>query len=173
MSGTGPANNRSVRMQLKTVTALCLAGLMSGALVAGSFAQSMMSGAPLEPDPAIASMSNDELVAARQAAMKEDGGILRSALRLEGADAVAAAGTLLKNFTNFPALFREGSITDKSEALPVIWEKWDVFTGLFAEAQASAAAALAAANAGDMAGYQAGIKGIQPLCGTCHQQFRE
>jgi cytochrome c556 len=160
-------------MQLKTVTALCLAGVMSGALVAGSFAQSMMSGAPLEPDPAIAAMSNDELVAARQAAMKEDGGLLRNAARLEGADAVAAAGTLLKNFTNFPALFREGSITEKSEALPAIWENWDVFTGLFAEAQGHSAAALEAANAGDTAAYQAAIKQIVPLCGTCHQQFRE
>lgn len=160
-------------MQLKTVTALCLAGLLSAALMATSVAQSMMAGTPLEPDPAIASMSNDELVAARQAAMKEDGGIMRGAGGLTGDEAVAAATKLLQNFTNFPALFRDGSITDKSDALPAIWERWDEFTGLLTQAQGFAAAALAAAQAGDTATYQASLKSLGGLCGMCHQQFRE
>jgi cytochrome c556 len=159
-------------MRLMTISALCLAGIMSAGFVASSFAQSMMGATPLEPDPAIANMSNDELVAARQAAMKEDGGLLRGAARLEGEAAVEAAGVLLRNFTNFPALFREGSITPKSEALPVIWERWDEFNALFVEGQGLAAAALAAAQAGDTAAYQTAIGGYRQLCGTCHQQFR-
>ena len=160
-------------MRLMTISALCLAGIMSAGFVAGSFAQSMMSAGALEPDPAIAAMSNDELVAARQAAMKEDGGLLRRAGRLEGQEAIDAATVLLRNFTNFPALFREGSITDKSEALPAIWERWDEFTALLTQGQAFSGAALAAAQAGDTAGYQAAVKGLSQLCGTCHQQFRE
>lgn len=159
-------------MRLSTISALCLAGVMSAGFVANTFAQSMMSATPLEPDPAIAGMSNEELVATRQAAMKEDGGLLRRAGGLQGQEAIDAATVLLRNFTNFPALFREGSITDKSEALPVIWERWDEFTALLVQGQGLAGAALAAAQAGDTAAYQASIKQFSQLCGTCHQTFR-
>jgi cytochrome c556 len=159
-------------MRLTTISAFCLAGIMSAGFVASGFAQSMMSATALEPDPAIAGMSSEELVAARRAAMKEDGGLIRRMAGLTGQEAIDAATIFLRNFTNFPALFREGSITDQSEALPVIWERWDEFNGLLLEGQALSGAALAAASAGDTAGYQAAVKGLGPLCGTCHQQFR-
>ena len=75
------------------------------------------------------------LVDARQNAMREDGKLLRGAGRLTGDDAVKAAETLVTNFTNFPALFPQGSIVSDSKALPSIWEHWDTFTGLFASVQ--------------------------------------
>ena len=102
-------------------------------------------------------MTPEELVAARKAAMREDGGILRGAGGLSGADAVTAAETLVKNFTNFPHLFPEGSIVGDSEALPAIWENWDTFTGLFAQARIASEAALVAAQANDTAGFQAAL----------------
>ena len=129
--------------------------------------------APIVVDPAIATMTVDQMVEARQAAMKQDGGLLRSAGTLTGDDAVAAATTLLQNFTNFPALFPEGSINDKSGALPVIWEKFDDFTAIFAKDAETSKAMLVAAQTGDMEGYTAAIKAIGASCGECHQTYRK
>jgi cytochrome c556 len=156
-------------MKLRTLTALVVAGMVSLPTTL-SFAQ----GEVVLPatDPAIEAMSPEELVAARKAAMREDGGILRNAGALTGADAVAAAETLVKNFTNFPHLFREGSIVGDSRATAAIWENWDTFTGLFAEARTASEAALVAAQANDTAGFQAALGPLGPLCGECHDQFR-
>lgn len=159
-------------MHLKTITAVCLAGLLSVGFAAHGLAQSMSASAPMVPDPAIASMSVDQLVTTRQGAMKENGGLLRNALNLTGADAVNASTTLLRNFTNLPALFPEGSVNGSSDASAKIWENFEAFTAIFTQAQNNSAAALAAAQAGDTATYQASIQGIMPLCGACHQQFR-
>ncbi len=123
-------------------------------------------------DPGIAAMSVDELVAARQAAMKQDGMVLKGASTLTGADAVAAATTLVQNFTNFPSLFPEGSVNDKSHALPIIWTEFDKFTANFDKDKASAQAMLVAATAGDAAGYAAAIKEIGSSCGECHMTYR-
>ena len=157
-------------MKLRTLTALVLATLVSIPT-----ATVLAQGETILPatDPAIETMTNEELVAARKAAMKEDGGLLRNAANLSGADAVAAAETLVKNFTNFPHLFREGSIVGDSDALPVLWEKWDIATGLFAQARMASEAALVAAQANDTAGFLAALQPIGPICGQCHQQFRK
>ncbi|MEO6012771.1 MAG: cytochrome c [Devosia sp.] len=123
-------------------------------------------------NPAISTMTNDQLVEMRQAHMKENGGILRGAAQLTGADAVAAATTLLQNFTDFPALFKEGSITDKSGAKPEIWTNWEDFKARFDKDSAAAQAMLVAATAGDTAGYTAAIQEIGGSCGGCHQAYR-
>jgi cytochrome c556 len=123
-------------------------------------------------DPAIASMSVDELVAARQAAMKEDGMMLRNAGDATGEDAVKIATTVLQNFINFPALFREGSLNDKSHALPIIWEQWDHFEGLLKTGQAAAADMQAAAESGDTATYGEALQTLGGLCRECHQTYR-
>jgi cytochrome c556 len=156
-------------MKLRTLTALAIACLFT-VPTAASFAQ----GEVVLPatDPAIEAMSPEELLAARRAAMREDGGILRNSAALTGADAVAAAEALVRNFTNFPHLFREGSIVGDSKALPAIWENWDTFTGIFAQARAASEAALVAAQANDTAAFQAALQPLGPLCGQCHQQFR-
>jgi hypothetical protein len=61
---------------------------------------------PVVVDPAIETMTVDQLVEARQNAMKQNGGLLRSAMRATGDEAVASATTILQNFTNLPSLFR-------------------------------------------------------------------
>ena len=124
-------------------------------------------------DPAIASMTPDQMVAARQAAMKEDGGALKAAFSQTGAEAEASAAVLLKNFTNFPALFKEGSLTDKSEALPLIWTEFDKFSAIFVKDQGLAADMLAAAKSGDQAAYLTAAKAIGASCGECHQTYRK
>jgi cytochrome c556 len=123
-------------------------------------------------DPTIATMTNDQLVQARQNAMRENGRTLRGAQDLTGADAIAAATTLLKNFTNLPALFREGSTTDKSGARPTIWENWEDFRSRFDKDAEAAKAMLAAATSGDMAAYVAAIQEIGGSCNSCHETYR-
>ncbi len=155
-------------MSFKLIAATSLAVLLTFS-AGSSWAETLPT---IVVDPAIASMTPEQLVSARQAAMKEDGGILRNAGKLTGAEAVTAATTLLQNFTNFPALFREGSITPESGAKPIIWEQFDDFTGLFAEDQAAAQAMLTAAVAGDAGAYADAVRAIGQSCGNCHQTYR-
>jgi cytochrome c556 len=150
-------------MPMKT---LVFAGLAVLGLSAIAFAQDAV------VDPAIATMSNEQLVEARQAAMKEDGMLLRGAGEATGEDAVKAATTILQNFTNFPALFKEGSITADSHALPAIWEQWDAFSGLLTKGQTAAKDMLTAAQAGDAAAYGTALKTLGGLCGECHMAYR-
>jgi cytochrome c556 len=154
-------------MSLAKLSILALAGLMTLGVVTGLHAQD----APVV-DPAIATMTPEEMVAARKAAMREDGGVLRGAGSLTGAEASAAADTLIKNFTNLPALFPEGSLVGDSKALPAIWENFDDFTAIFATAQQGALAMKAAAEAGDAAAYGAALQTIGGTCGMCHQKYR-
>jgi len=114
----------------------------------------------------------EEAVAMRQALMMEDGGILRTARNLSGAEAVAAMTTLRDNYSHIPDLFPEGSIVGDSEALPAIWENWEAFTAIVDTGLAAAEAGLAAAEAGDATGYGAALQTLMGTCGQCHQQFR-
>ena len=114
----------------------------------------------------------EEAVTLRQNLMREDGGILRSAGNLTGADAIAAMTTLRDNYSHIPALFPEGSIVGDSEALPAIWENFDAFTAIADAGVAAAEGGIAAAEAGDAAGYAAALQAIGGTCGQCHQQFR-
>ena len=132
----------------------------------------MAQDSPVVVDPAIETMTVEQLVEGRQAAMKQNGGLLRSAMQATGDDAVAAATTLLQNFTNLPHLFREGSTAPNSKALPQIWENWDDFTGRFDANAVHAQDALAAATAGDTAAYGAALQAIAQSCGACHQIYR-
>jgi cytochrome c556 len=133
-----------------------------------SFAQDIT----ITPDPALAALSPEEMVAKRQAIMKEDGGILKGAGGLSGADAVAAADHLITNFSNLTVLFPEGSAVGDSEALPAIWENNAEFQAILVSAVTAATAMKAAAEAGDATAYMAAIKGVGGTCGQCHQTFR-
>lgn len=153
-------------MSLLKVSTLIAAGAMLATFAVGAIAQDMA------VDPAIATMSADQVVAARKAAMKENGGTLKAAGALTGAEASAAADILIKNFINFPALFPEGSIVGDSKALPVIWENKADFDGIFAKDLEAAKAMKAAAEAGDADAYGAALKAIGGSCGECHQKYR-
>lgn len=148
-------------MSFGKISAFALAGLMALG-VAGSFAE----------DAFVAPTDPAELVAARQALMKEDGALLKSAGGLTGAEAVTAMQTLLTNYSHIPALFPEGSVVGDSEALPAIWENWDAFVAIVETGKTAAQAGVAAAEAGDAAAYTDAIKAIGATCGQCHQQFR-
>lgn len=114
----------------------------------------------------------EEAVSMRQALMREDGGILRTARNLSGAEAVAAMTTLRDNYSHIPDLFPEGSIVGDTKALPAIWENWEAFTAIVDTGLAAAEAGLVAAEAGDAAGYGGALQTLMGTCGQCHQQFR-
>ena len=141
----------------------------AGALFAGIAASAIAQDAAT---PDFTAMSHEELVKARQDAMKEDGGLLRRAGGLTGADAVAAADTLIRNYTNLPHMFPEGSNIGDSKALPAIWQDFETFTGIFAKGLQGANDMKAAAEAGDAAAYAAALQVVGGTCGECHQKFR-
>lgn len=148
-------------MSIKKISAMAVAGLMTLGVVA-----------VVAQDAFVAPATPEEAVSLRKALMKEDGGLLRSAGSLTGAEAVAAMQTLKDNYSHIPALFPEGSIVGDSEALPAIWENWDAFVAIAKTGEEAAAAGLAAAESGDAAGYAAALQAIGGTCGQCHQQFR-
>jgi cytochrome c556 len=141
-----------------------------GIAVAGLLAAGTV--AALAQDAFTPPATPEEAVTLRQNLMKEDGGILRSAGNLTGADAVAAMTKLRDNYSHIPALFPEGSIVGESEALPAIWENFDAFTAIADAGVAAAESGIAAAEAGDAAAYAAAIQTLGGTCGQCHQQFR-
>ena len=153
-------------MQIKKITAFALAGMLTAALAVGVLAQD------ITVDPAIASMTPEQVVDKRQELMKANGGVLKGAGALTGAEAVAAADTLITNFSNLTALFPEGSIVGDSRALPVIWTDHATFVGYFAKNVERATAMRAAAEAGDADAYGAAIKEIGGSCDACHQVNR-
>lgn len=118
-----------------------------------------------------ASMSDQQLVETRVAAMKQNGKILRGAKSLTGQAAIDAASTILNNFSNFPKLFRPGSITADSRALPKIWENWGDFSARLATEKANASNMLAAAKAGDKKAYLAAIEALKAPCSNCHTAY--
>jgi cytochrome c556 len=148
-------------MSIKKISAMAIAGLMAISAVA-----------TVAQDAFVAPATPEEAVTLRKNLMREDGGILRGAADLTGAEAVAAMQTLQTNYSHIPALFPENSIVGESKALPAIWENWDAFVAIAKTGEDAAAAGLAAAEAGDAAGYAAALQALGGTCGACHQQFR-
>ena len=146
-------------MNLKKMTAFALAGLMSIGVVATVLADD-------------AAMAPDKAVAARRAAMKEDGKTLRGSNAFTGDQAVKALQTVYDNYTKLPTLFPKGSVTADSHALPVIWTDWDNFIAIFKKGADAATDGMAAAKAGDNAKYQADVATIADTCNACHQTYR-
>ena len=69
-------------------------------------------------------------------------------------------------------LFPKGSTSDKSRALPAIWEKWDEFGKNPAKLKKAAGELADAAKAKDDAGIPAKVKALGDACTACHTPFR-
>lgn len=94
-------------------------------------------------------VAQDDPIAARQAAMKAMGG----ALKAGDTATVAAKAAELK------LLFPEGSMSEKSEASPKIWEEWDDFIAIFDKLEADATAGAA-------------VPVLGGSCKACHDNYR-
>src|SRR5688500_10594415 len=153
-------------MPLSKITAFALAGIVAIG-IAAAVAQDVA------VSPEIANMTAEEKVEARQATMKGNGRILRNIGSMAAADALAAADTMIQNFTDLPALFAEGTIVGDSEALALIWEEKDAFDSIFAQAKEHAASIKAAAEAGDTAAIGVEAQELGGYCGQCHTKDRK
>lgn len=143
--------------------------------VAATFAVAHVSAQDITitPDPALSSLTPEQMVAKRQELMKANGKALKGAGAASGEAAVAAADTLISDFSNLTVLFPEGSAVGETEALPAIWENYTEFQAILANAVAGATAMKAAAEAGDATAYAAAIKMVGGFCGQCHETYRK
>ena len=153
-------------MPSRKLAATLVAGLAFAAIAAVAVAQDVT------VDPAIAALSPADMVLKREELMKSNGGTLRSAGNLSGAEAVAAADTLIYNFTNLPVLFGESTKGIASGALPAVWDNAEGFNAIMVKALDAANAMKTAAEAGDAAAYGDANKMLGAACGECHQSFR-
>ena len=118
-----------------------------------------------------------DVVADRQRLMKLNGASWADAqakLKAGNAEAVAVnAETMALTATMIPALFPEGSLTDKSKAKPEIWQTWAEFEAAAKNMGVQAEKLRDAARTKDLAATEAVAKEFgRQACGTCHQPFR-
>ena len=126
-----------------------------------------------------ATVSSDELIAARQAEMKLHAAVMSTLKRAvdekvadvrpfkDAGDALAASGKA------FPGLFAEG--TEKghdTKALPVIWSDRAGFDKAAANFADAAQNLSKAAASGDQAGFAAAFQATGQACGACHRTYR-
>ena len=122
-------------------------------------------------------LAQEDLVAKRQAMMKDNGAqagvvvkMIKGEAPFDAAAAKAAMEKIAANAAEIPADFAPGS--EGGKALPAVWEN---FAGFEADAMALKTAAEEAAAAADQ-----GVEALGPAfgavgqaCGTCHQTFRQ
>ena len=87
---------------------------------------------------------------------------------------VVNAETIAINAQHIPSLFPKGSVSDKSNAKPDIWEKWSDFEGAAKTLQTKAEELRDAARAKDQPKVEALMKDFgRTTCGACHTPFRK
>jgi cytochrome c556 len=74
---------------------------------------------------------------------------------------------------NIPAMFPKGSTAPKSDAMPVIWEKWADFEKLAQDAATKADTFAKVAATGNAADTEAKLKDLGAACKACHKDFRK
>ncbi|MGH7298914.1 MAG: c-type cytochrome [Candidatus Rokuibacteriota bacterium] len=122
-------------------------------------------------------MGSGDVVADRQRLMKLNGASWADIQAKAKAGNIAAiavnAETLALNAEHIPALFPEGSLTEKSKAKPEVWQKWAEFEKAAENMQAEAEKLRDAAKAKNAQLTQDIVKGFgKNACGTCHTPFR-
>ena len=84
------------------------------------------------------------------------------------------AETLALTARQIPALFPEGSLTDKSKAKPEVWQKWAEFERDAKNMQTEAEKLRDASRAKNAQLTQDIVKEFgKNACGTCHTPFRQ
>jgi len=119
----------------------------------------------------------EELVADRQALMKEHGDIWKNIQESAKANNLPVIATdadkLADNAKKIPSLFPEGSMTEKSKAKPEIWQKWPEFQAAAKNLETQSGKLRDAAKAKNEQATQDIVKDFgRNACGTCHTPFR-
>ena len=119
-----------------------------------------------------------DVVADRQRLMKLQGASwadIQAKAKAGNIEAIAVnAETLALTARQIPALFPEGSLTDKSKAKPEIWQKWPEFESAAKNLGVQADKLRDAAKAKNEQLTQDLVKNFgRDACGTCHTPFRQ
>jgi cytochrome c556 len=117
-------------------------------------------------------------IAQRQALMKKNGDAAKLGTQFMKGEApfdLAKAKAIFAAYADaaskMPALFPPDSKTgEKTEALPIIWEKMDDFKAKFEKFGTDAKAAEAKVT--DEASFKEIFPTVQKNCGACHQTYR-
>ena len=122
-------------------------------------------------------MGSGDVVADRQRLMKLNGASwadIQAKVKAGNFDAIAVnAETLALNAEHIPALFPEGSLTEKSKAKPEIWQKWAEFEQAAKKLQVEAEKLRDASKAKNAQMTQDIVKDFgRNACGSCHTPFR-
>ena len=122
-------------------------------------------------------MTSAEATAQRQRFMKLNGALWSDAQAKAKAsqfEAIAVdAEAMAYNAPMIPALFPEGSLSDKSAAKPEIWQKWPEFEASAKNFQTWADKLRDAARSKDANATQAVMREFgKNACGSCHTAFR-
>lgn len=145
------------------------------ALVVGSLAALLVVGSAAAQ--ATGKVGSGDVLADRQRLMKLNGASWADAqakFKAGNIEAIAVnAETIAINATHIPALFPQGSLTEKSNAKPEIWQKWSEFEAAAKNLQTWAERLRDTARTKDAAATEAIVKDFgRQACGTCHTPFR-
>ena len=148
----------------RTVWMALVVGLVGFAVVGVALAQ-------------MAKVGSGDIIADRQRLMKLNGASwkdVQDKIKAGNIEAVAVnAETLALNAEHIPAMFPQGSTSDKSNAKPEIWQKWSEFEGAAKNLETWSLKLRDAARAKDGDQVQAIAKDFgRQACGTCHTPFR-
>jgi cytochrome c556 len=119
-----------------------------------------------------------DVVADRQRVMKLQGASwadIQAKAKAGNIEGIAVnAETLALTAQQIPALFPEGSLTDKSKAKPEVWQKWPEFEAAAKNLGVQAEKLRDAARAKNEQLTQDIVKDFgRQACGTCHTPFRQ
>ena len=120
--------------------------------------------------------AQEDVIEKRQKLMKSNGAdakAIKGALESKDyATIETKAKDIGNNMDKVLDLFPKGSTSDKSRALPAIWEKWDEFSKNPAKVKKAANDVADAAKAKDDGALPAKVKALGDACGGCHKNFR-
>ena len=119
-----------------------------------------------------------DVVADRQRVMKLQGASwadIQAKAKAGNIEGVAVnAETLALTAQQIPALFPEGSLTEKSKAKPEVWQKWAEFQAAAKNLETQAEKLRDASRAKNEQLTQDLVKDFgRQACGTCHTPFRQ
>ncbi|MBL3705126.1 cytochrome c [Sulfitobacter sp. BDSS02] len=103
--------------------------------------------------------------------MKLIGGMAKGEAEFDAAAVNSALGKMSEEASYIPSLFETQADDPKSEALPVIWEKFDTFSE-HAEKLETLTAGLAGTVETE-ADLRSAVQQVGKACGACHSTFRE
>ena len=107
------------------------------------------------------------------AQMKAIAAVVRGHVDYDAGRVAASAGTVRDHARSIPDLFPPGSNDDPSEALPNIWDEWNLFSTIASALEESTGAlANTAAQADDAEAIKEDFAAVAQTCQSCHEGFR-